>query len=258
MQLVTRAQWGAAPAKAEPADMPTANGVKVHWIGGPYTTPSDHSQCSAEVRSIQQEHLNNPTQGWVDIAYNFVVCQHGYVFEGRGLRKESGANGDQPLNKADYAVCAIQGTNENAQDALKSGLRDAIEYLQANGAGSEILGHRDGYNTDCPGDELYGWVHAGAPRPGQPAIPTPAPTPAPAPSGPAWPGVYLKNYTEDGAARQWQQRMADRGWSITVDGKYGPKSAAVCLAFQKEKGLQADGIVGPDTWNCAFRTDNVT
>lgn len=56
----------------------------------------------------------------------------------------------------------------------------------------------------------------------------------------------------DEAAKQWQQRMKDRGWKITVDGLYGPQSKAICTAFQKEKGLAADGIVGPNTWNAAF------
>lgn len=261
MQLVTRAQWGAPPTTPA-ADMPTANGVKVHWIGGPYTTPADHSGCAAEVRAIRQEHLDNPTEHWVDIAYNFVVCQHGYVFEARGLRKESGANGDQALNHADYAVCAIQGTNESASNALKNGLRDAIEYLQANGAGNEILGHRDGYNTDCPGDELYAWVHAGAPRPGGPVKPpVPVPPPQPAP-GPAWPGEYLalrSPMLHDSNVQRWQQRLHDRGWNITVDGWYGPASASVCRQFQQEKGLSpVDGIVGPVTWGAAFRTDNIT
>lgn len=255
MHLVTRTEWG-APADTPAADMPTAQGVKVHWIGGPYTTPVQHgTDCDAEVRAIRQEHLSNPTEGWVDIAYNFVVCQHGWVYEARGLHKESGANGDQPLNKKDYAICAIQGENENASDTLKNGLRDAIEYMQANGAGPELLCHRDGYNTDCPGDELYAWVHSGAPRPG--GRPTPTPTPAPAPTHPAWPGRYLKN--DPGQAmmhgddvREWQQRMHDRGWNITVDGWYGPSSAHICGQFQVEKSLVPDQVVGHLTWNAAW------
>lgn len=253
MQLVTRTEWG-APADTPAADLPTANGVKVHWIGARYTTP-DHSQCAATVRAIREEHLSDPNEHWVDIAYNFLSCQHGYVFEGRGLRKESGANGNQPLNLADYAVCGIMGTNESASDTLKNGLRDAIDYLQANGAGSEILGHRDGYNTDCPGDELYAWVHAGAPRPDGGT-----PTPPPPPPYPAWPGEYLRLRTpmlHDNNVRTWQQRMAERGWTITVDGWYGPQSKQVCEEFQQDSTdhgwpLTVDGIVGPNTWRATW------
>ncbi|WP_063838215.1 GH25 family lysozyme [Saccharothrix sp. ST-888] len=88
----------------------------------------------------------------------------------------------------------------------------------------------------------------------------PAQGPAPA-AGPAWPGEYLALRTpllHGGNVRTWQQRMRDRGWSITVDGWYGPASASICRQFQAEKGLAQDGIVGPQTWAAAMRTDNVT
>ncbi|MBO0815240.1 MAG: peptidoglycan-binding protein [Actinobacteria bacterium] len=52
--------------------------------------------------------------------------------------------------------------------------------------------------------------------------------------------------------RTWQQRMRTRGWTITVDGAYGPQSEAVCRNFQRQFGLQVDGIVGPITWRTAF------
>lgn len=48
--------------------------------------------------------------------------------------------------------------------------------------------------------------------------------------------------------RTWQQKMRDRGWSIGVDGCYGPESESVCRSFQAEKGLVVDGDVGPQTW----------
>jgi hypothetical protein len=71
---------------------------------------------------------------------------------------------------------------------------------------------------------------------------------------PPWPGRYIKQPPEmDGDdVRTWQQRMADRGWSIAVDGAYGAQSAAVCGQFQQEKGLADDQVVGPVTWNAAW------
>ena len=36
---------------------------------------------------------------------------------------------------------------------------------------------------------------------------------------------------------QWQARMKQRGWSITVDGRFGPRSAEVAQRFAAEKGL---------------------
>jgi hypothetical protein len=99
---------------------------------------------------------------------SFVACTHGSVYEGRGLRRRNSANGGTSLNEAHYAVCALLGSSGLTQPpaAQRHGMRDAIEYCRSKGpAGSEIKGHRDGYATSCPGDPLYAWVRAGAPRP---------------------------------------------------------------------------------------------
>lgn len=48
--------------------------------------------------------------------------------------------------------------------------------------------------------------------------------------------------------RHWQQRMADLGHQIAVDADYGPQSESVCRAFQRDRGLEIDGIIGPKTW----------
>lgn len=57
---------------------------------------------------------------------------------------------------------------------------------------------------------------------------------------------------------QWQARMQQRGWTIAVDGFYGPESERVARQFQQEKGLAVDGIVGADTWQAAFAPTDPT
>jgi hypothetical protein len=52
--------------------------------------------------------------------------------------------------------------------------------------------------------------------------------------------------------KTWQGQMAHRGWSITVDGYYGPTSESLCIQFQTEKGLSVDGFVGPETWKTTW------
>lgn len=59
-------------------------------------------------------------------------------------------------------------------------------------------------------------------------------------------------YSYKGALTPWQQRMKDRGWPIDPDGVYGPQTAAVATAFQKEKNLTVDGKIGPQTWDAAW------
>ena len=66
------------------------------------------------------------------------------------------------------------------------------------------------------------------------------------------------NDTEGRAAiRTWQQRMRDRGWTITPDGYYGPDTHRTVGQFQSEKGLTVDHIIGPATWAAAWNS-NIT
>lgn len=77
----------------------------------------------------------------------------------------------------------------------------------------------------------------------------PAPSPAP-----PFPGRLLRfpPMTLGADVEAWQARMVERGFSLDVDGKYGPKSKAACIEFQQQQGLDADGIVGPLTWDAIF------
>jgi hypothetical protein len=54
----------------------------------------------------------------------------------------------------------------------------------------------------------------------------------------------------------WQGRMAARGWKITVDGYFGPQSAAVAKKFAAEKNLHLSsalpGEVDKAVWDAAW------
>jgi hypothetical protein len=62
----------------------------------------------------------------------------------------------------------------------------------------------------------------------------------------------VPSYPGDHNYRAFQQRLHDRGWGITVDGAWGPKSTATLRSFQAEKGLTADGIPGPMSWTALW------
>ncbi|MFJ3082105.1 peptidoglycan recognition family protein [Streptomyces halstedii] len=176
MKLVTRSQLG-WPASAAPSQT-TAKGVKVHYEGTAISRNllADHDACLAEWKAIRKSHLANTVENYSDVAYNYAACPHGYLLEGRGLRRRTGANGNQALNQAHYAIVGLVGSSGLTEptDAMLSAIRDGIDLLRKNGAGSEIKGHRDGYATACPGGPLYAWVQRGAPRPTT-SKPTPAP-----------------------------------------------------------------------------------
>lgn len=114
-----------------------------------------------------------------------------------------------------------------------------------------------------------GWAAqggAGVVRPDY--VPTAAPATPTAPAYPLPAGWYFGPksgptesvsgyYGHQADLTVWQARMAQRGWSIAADGLYGPETESIARAFQAEKGLTVDGLIGPATWAAAW-TEPIT
>lgn len=87
---------------------------------------------------------------------------------------------------------------------------------------------------------------------------TPEPPPFPLPSGAYFgpksgPDSSVSGfYSHRADLRQWQARMSGRGWQISPDGLYGGQTASIARAFQRDKGLTVDGLIGPVTWATAW------
>ncbi len=226
-----------------------------------------HDKCDDTVRGIQNYHMDS--QGWSDIAYNILVCQHGYQYEGRGKGKGSAANGTTQANKDWYAICAMCGENDPQTPELIQGIKDAAATVRSWGAANGSTGHRDHISTACPGDALYGRVRNGeftsggtAGGGGSSGGGSGGGTKAPAFPYPSSdylgtarsdPHCHSGYYASDQPnVRTWQQQMKNRGWSIGVDGQYGPQSEDVCRSFQADKSLGVDGLVGPQTWSTSW------
>jgi len=71
----------------------------------------------------------------------------------------------------------------------------------------------------------------------------------------AFPGRLLTfpPMTSGDDVRQWQVRMAARGFAVDADGHYGPQSVGACRKLQALGALLVDGVVGPATWAATFR-----
>lgn len=142
------------------------------------------------------------------------------------------------------------------------------------------LGSMGGGHWDCGGDfpfdQILSMASGGIYVPG----PDPGPTPPPSGGGDA-PGFPLPGgsyfgpegggsesvsgyHSHRGDLAQWQGQMINRGWNLGpagADGLYGSPgdtdpsqsmTGSVALAFQLEKGLAADGLIGPETWRTAW------
>lgn len=252
MKFVTRAQWGARNPTASYTNI-NSTVTTGHWEG-PHMGSFGHESCAPKVRGIQAYHMDG--NGWSDIAYNGVACPHGYVFEGRGPGKRSAANGSNQANDTSAVICYLGGQDDpftpDGQQAMADGAAWLGDPMQK--------GHRDWFNTACPGDVIYNWIYSGN---------APGPTPPPTGGGPPWPYASTADYLgkpssdphchsgfygdpDTSVVRLWQTQMSNRGWKIGIDGMYGSQSQSVCGQFQREKGLTDDGLVGPQTWSATW------
>lgn len=177
-KFVTKEAWGSTLGRqATPRTHPIGQtfGVTLHWEG-PHMGSFPHSACDDKVRGIERYHEVN--RGWADLAYNAVVCPHGYVFEGRGVNTQSAANGNSDDNDDWYAVCYLGGERDPFTDAAKIAFIETVQWLRSDGnAGSRVNGHRDHKSTECPGDTIYRWLKSA----NFSADPTPPPAPKPSP-----------------------------------------------------------------------------
>ncbi|MET8716827.1 N-acetylmuramoyl-L-alanine amidase [Streptomyces sp. NPDC004735] len=186
--ITSRADWGAdeSISPEEPGYLP---GGKIKAVVVHHTAESNAYTCAdgpAVVRGIYAYHVQQ--LGWKDLGYNFLVDKCGKVYEGRkgGIdRPVLGAHA-YGFNTETTGI-SVLGTYTDAappQAAMASVARIAAWKLGQYGvdpAGTTTLtagdsglnyfgktwakgaqlsfpvihGHRDGYNTQCPGDAFY-------------------------------------------------------------------------------------------------------
>ncbi|MGW0333171.1 N-acetylmuramoyl-L-alanine amidase [Streptomyces sp. NPDC003011] len=186
--ITSRAAWGAdeSISPEEPGYLP---GGKIKAVVVHHTAESNTYTCAdgpAVVRGIYAYHVRQ--LGWKDIGYNFLVDKCGTVYEGRkggvdrpvmgahayGFNAETtgisvlGTYTDvAPSEAAMVSVARIAswklgqyGVSPNGTTSLTAGDsgRNYTGATWSKGAQLSfptIHGHRDGYNTQCPGDQFY-------------------------------------------------------------------------------------------------------
>ncbi|WP_328504367.1 N-acetylmuramoyl-L-alanine amidase [Streptomyces sp. NBC_00457] len=186
--ITSRAGWGAdeSISPGSPGYLP---GKKVKAAVVHHTAGSNDYTCAdapAVVRGIYTYHVSQ--LGWKDIGYNFLVDKCGTAYEGRkggvdqpvmgahaygfntettGIAVLGNYTSVVPSQAALVAVSelagwklSLHGVKPNGITTLTAGDAGRNYFGKTWSKGAQlsfptIHGHRDGYNTQCPGDQLY-------------------------------------------------------------------------------------------------------
>ncbi|MDC0770907.1 glycoside hydrolase domain-containing protein [Streptomyces sp. HD] len=168
-----RAKAAAPPEAGSPWE-PYKGGVFIHYRGSFFSfDPDSEEDCKKDIAGVFEEDLDD---GEKDIQYNFLICPHGVVYEGRGLERGEANGGDAPAsgdvpkghiwvdgygavgrNTAFYSICALLAEPDYPTDEMLRSYRDLIGYLRSEApsdrrAGPNIFPHSKGYDTQCPGN----------------------------------------------------------------------------------------------------------
>jgi cell wall-associated NlpC family hydrolase len=158
-KIGSRSSWGAKAYRGSPD---YASGIKqavVHHTSG--SNSYSAGDVPGIIRGIQAYHQQG--RGWNDIGYNVVADKYGRLWHARGGDVEKAVIGAHVAghNTGTFGI-SVLGTYNSAAPPKKT--RDAVASAIAwkfsiNGiskaTSSNMVGHRDLGQTDCPGDAFY-------------------------------------------------------------------------------------------------------
>ena len=162
--IIPRAGWGCNEALMTwPPEYRTVRKVVVHHT----STPNGDTDPAATVRAIYYYHA--VTRGWGDIGYNYLIDTQGRIYEGRfggegvvGGHAKQYAWGSIGVSLiGDYEQVDVPAPMQNALVELLA-WKCNLHFVHPTQHGffidkdlPNIMGHRDGASTDCPGKYAY-------------------------------------------------------------------------------------------------------
>jgi len=183
-KLCSRSEWGQSldlkggwTARKETPIRINPLGVVLHHTETTeaFNAP-DHPSCKERVRYWFTKHV----QTWSDIAYHFIICPHGIVFEGREEERGKPVQGAHALNNNEHSLgvalmgnfCRLDPTDV-AVESLKALLvrlchrfdivpQATIQWQVTDEDGKiktvllpSVVAHSDLKRTECPGYRFY-------------------------------------------------------------------------------------------------------
>ena len=171
--LSTRNEWDARAPKTDYRYY-TASHLAIHHTATASAGAADTwEDCASAVRAIQDYHMD--TNGWIDIGYNYLICQTGDIFQGRedGDDSRDVVGAHDGYNEGSVGTAALgyfhPPEDQQPSSALIDGYTDLFGWIvdrrDINPTGTSnyfeygplrnVYGHRDVKATACPGDHLY-------------------------------------------------------------------------------------------------------
>lgn len=145
-------------------------GLAIHYtgsaspLGSTATLAQSINRLEAERRDHTTASKSDPSKPWADIAYQAAISQSGDIFDCRGITYQSAANGSQESNRKYGAVTFLIGVGDvpslRAVNAFQAWYRSV--WLHRWPRATRIVGHRDLYQTACPGDPLCSLIRTNA------------------------------------------------------------------------------------------------
>jgi hypothetical protein len=163
-----RAAWGADERLRREA--PEYGQVQLGFVHHTVSSNSySASQVPAMIRGIYAYHVKG--QGWNDIGYNFLIDRFGRTWEGRYGGMDRAVVGAQTSNYnswsmgvsaiGDFQAASVPQAMTNAFKRIfawklsLSGIPATGTVIANDKSFQRVSGHRDGFQTACPGRYLY-------------------------------------------------------------------------------------------------------
>jgi Putative peptidoglycan binding domain/N-acetylmuramoyl-L-alanine amidase len=263
-KVITTTEWNAQPPKEDAFPFPVTSPlyVVIHHTDNK-NPPNDPSQKTLDgakqfARNIQKAHFFN---GWSDSGHNFLNTTGGFILEGRHgsldtvkqgrcIRSAHAAQDPGKLAGGNQSP-GIENEGNFMTFQMEQKQWDSLVELcvslcsSCNISPTNIRGHRDFSNTDCPGDWLYSQLSRlrkeVADKLGL-ALSSDGLNDSPA-----------KRNLQLGATGQdvikLQEALITKGFKPgAADGFFGENTRAAVIAFQRASNFElVDGIVGSQT-----------
>jgi hypothetical protein len=273
--------WGARPPSS-PVNILNKKPQKVlvHHTATKNVDDMSANALGELCRSIQTFHMSD--RGWEDTGQNFTISRGGYIAEGRHeslrtlLGGQSFVEGAHCTDQNDSSIgIENEGTYTEVQPPLS--LFNALTVMCAyicNQYGIEptqLYGHRDFWDTACPGDKLYALLPTlrgqvarlmAAQRNQQlsnqarqhPHRPVPRHQPDAKRMAavesyylPSWPLLRISDQGPTVLAAQYLLRNAGMV-KVPTDGQFGRAMADGVYEFQRRHHLPVTGMIGGGSW----------